>query len=91
MTYLDKSNIPEEYKEQIAQLIESNDETNWELVCQLIKGWYEWDIVNVTMFNLMMYYYQHIRTHGIELDVASSFILDHFDLLDKIRNYADRI
>lgn len=40
MTYLDNSNIPDEYKEQIAQLIESNDENNWELVRQLFVGWY---------------------------------------------------
>lgn len=38
MTYLDNSNIPEEYKEQIAQLIESNDENNWNLVYELLKG-----------------------------------------------------
>lgn len=50
MTYLNNSNIPEEYKEQIAQLIESNDENNWDLVYELIKGF---DISGLSKFGFM--------------------------------------
>lgn len=83
MKFTDRSCIPEEYIDQITQLIESNDENNWDIVHQLFIGWLGSDIMGSgSFYNLMMYYYQDIRHSRIE---------NKWTLLDKINMYARTI
>lgn len=65
--------IPEEYEDQLLDLIQSNDELNWNLVYQLLKGfadvdeWHiEWYFRNI-LTNYRRYSALHHEIKGSEL------------------------